>query len=413
MNPAEVVVIGGGSIGVCSAYFLAAAGREVTLIEKGEIASGCSYGNGGLLCPSHSVPLASPGILDKLHAGDDRSPISIPTNPGAELSAWLSKFRAAATEEQSRRNAYVMRDLLTASLALHRELAALSEAKYGFEQHGSLTLCRSQAAYDELRSEADELAGLGIESTELSGAETAALEPAVTPDITGAVHFLGDAQFIPADFVRAIAGEAAKLGAKICTSTEVLELEASPSGISAVSTTRGDFQPDVVVLAGGSWSPVLARKLDIDLPIQAAKGYSITIAPKGRGPKIPLSLREAKAVVMPMGNAVRFAGTLEFAGLDLSYNLRRANSIREAAGAYTVDVTEGELIEVWRGLRPCSPDGLPFVGRHDRLQNLIVAAGHATLGMSLGPVTGKLVSQIVSGETADFDLAPLRLNRFQ
>lgn len=412
MQKQQVVVIGGGVIGVSCAYFLASDGHDVTLIERAEIGSGCSYGNAGLICPSHAIPIASPEALAMSRTGGDRSPIFIPDRPGAELKSWLRHYRAASTEKHVHRTIPVLYQLMKASVELYRGLAAKAEGSFGFEQNGSITICKTKASFAGLRRETDLLAHAGVEVRTLTAREAAEMEPAVSPSIAGGVYFPIDAQVIPFNFVRSLGAEARKLGVKIYESTEVLELKAGRSKIASVSTTRGDFQPDTVVLAAGSWSPLVTQSLGLPLPVQAAKGYSITIKPRGRALRIPLSLREARVSVMPMGGAVRFAGTLEMAGLDLSYNLNRVNAVRDAAKPYMVNSCDGELIEIWRGLRPCSPDGLPIVDRHQRLGNLLIAAGHAVLGMSLGPITGKLVSEMVSGESPSFDLAPLRLNRF-
>ncbi len=412
MQKQQVVVIGGGVIGVSCAYYLASGGHDVTLIERAEIGSGCSYGNAGLICPSHAIPIASPDAVAMSRMGGDRSPIFIPDRPGAELKSWLSKYRASATHKHVDRSIPVLHKLMKASLELYRGLATTAEAGFGFEHNGSITICKTKASFSDLRREANRLARAGVESKTLTAREACEMEPAISPSIAGGVYFPIDAQIIPFDFVRSLGAEARKLGVKVYESTEVLELKAARSKIAGVATTRGDFQPDTVVLAGGSWSPLLTRDLALPLPIQAAKGYSITIKARGRALRIPLSMRENRVTVMPMGGAVRFAGTLELAWLDLSYNLSRMNTVRDAGKGYmAVDSGDGELVEIWRGLRPCTPDGLPIVDRHQRFGNLLIAAGHAVLGMSLGPITGKLISEMVAGEPG-FDLTPLRLNRF-
>ncbi|HLJ14059.1 MAG TPA: FAD-dependent oxidoreductase [Bryobacteraceae bacterium] len=410
----QVLVIGGGVIGVCSAYYLAQAGCSVVLIEKGDICSGCSYGNAGLLCPSHSVPLAAPGVVLKAlqWMADDCSPFYIRPRLDLELFSWLLKFATSSREAQSRRNMPVLRGLMEASLRLYRELAAIPGIDFGLRQEGTLTLFKTQPIFEEGRREAALLLEIGVKSKILTAAETCDMEPTVLPHIAGSIYFPGDSHLIPADFVRCLAREAQALGVSICTSTEVIELEAAGSRISNVKTTRGDFQPDHVVLAGGFSSPLLTRSLQIRLPIQAAKGYSVTIKPRNEPPKLPLGFKEARVVATPMGEILRFGGTLELAGADSSINLRRVDAVREAAKDYTSGLRDGELIEIWRGLRPCTPDGLPIVGRHDRFQNLVFATGHAMLGMSMGPATGKLVAQIISGEPPLSDLTPLRLSRF-
>lgn len=189
--------------------------------------------------------------------------------------------------------------------------------------------------------------------------------------------------------------------------------ESAKGKISAVHTTRGDFHPEQVILAGGSWSPEVARALRLRIPIQAAKGYSLTLENPPLTPKLPLLFSEAKVVINPLGHALRIAGTLELAGMDFSFNSRRIRLMQSSSVDYLPGLAGAKVIEIWRGLRPCTPDGLPIISRVKKYQNLIVAAGHAMLGMSLGPITGKLVSQLGMGERTDMDVVPLRGGRFR
>ncbi len=223
---------------------------------------------------------------------------------------------------------------------------------------------------------------------------------------------LEDAQLDPALFVQGLAARVQQHGAVIYTRTEVIGFETDANRITAVKTTRGDFYPDQVVLATGAWSPKVVRDLRLKLPIQSAKGYSITVRRPDSCPRIPLMLGEAKVAMTPLGTTLRFAGTLELAGFDLTINRRRVDAIRRAVSEYLVGTSGTELIEIWRGLRPCTPDGLPMIGRCESFENLIVATGHAMLGISLGPITGTLVAQIACGEPATIDLTALQVERF-
>ena len=240
------------------------------------------------------------------------------------------------------------------------------------------------------------------------------MEPNTRIDAIGGVYFAQDAHLSPARFVRGLAQYAAQQGVEIHTSTEVLGFERDGGRIATVRTTRGDFAPSEVVLAGGPWSPDMARDLQLKLPIQPAKGYSITFKRPAKCPTLPIMLAGARVGVTPMGDTLRCAGTLELAGLDFSINKRRVEAILQAVPRYLPDLDPAqlELIEIWRGLRPCTPDGLPFLGRSRACKNLTVAAGHAMIGVSLGPITGKLVSQLVSKEEPEVDLSALAVERF-
>jgi D-amino-acid dehydrogenase len=409
----DVVIIGGGVIGVCSAYYLAQKGLKVLLLEKGEIACGCSSGNGGLIVPSHAVPLASPGTLGNglRWLLDSESPFYIKPRLDMDLVNWLIRFALASRHELMMRALPALRDLLLASRVLYDELSHLG-FEFGFEGNGSLQVFRTESGLKGGVEEARLLEKFDIPLQVLNASEVCNLEPALLPSVVGGVYYPRDAHIDPFRFVTGLAEKARSLGAEILTGTEVLGFEIKSRKLLTLKTTRGEFHPQKVLLAAGSWSPEIARELRLNVPIQAAKGYSLTFEKPALSPKISLLFGEAGVVINPLENALRVAGTLELAGMDFSINMRRVAAIRKGAGQYLPGLDQAPVIEIWRGLRPCTPDGLPIIGRSDSLNNLFIAAGHAMLGMSLGPVTGKLVSQLVNEETTDFNLAPFRLNRF-
>ncbi len=414
MKKIDVLVIGGGVIGVCAAYYLAQAGRKVTLVEKGEICSGCSYGNAGLVSPSHAIPLAAPGVWQKglKWMFDPESPFYIKPRLNLDLLRWLWRFQRSCTKSRARTSLPVLGSLMRASVDLFRELARLPGLEFGFRQEGLLMLFRTGRGFEEGLKEAEWVRGVGIESTAMTPSQVREKAAHALASLAGGIYYPGDAHLQPADFVGSLARAAASQGACLCPSTEVLAMETSGRIISNVKTTRGDYSPDQVVLAGGAWSPLVSRDLDIRLPIQAAKGYSLTFRRPDGCPSFPILFAETKVIATPMGGTLRLAGTLELTGLDLSINTRRVKVVRRAAYSYVSGLENLELIEIWRGLRPCTPDGLPIVGPHSGYENLIVASGHAMLGITLGPITGKLVSQLITGEEPMVDVSALRCERF-
>ena len=213
-------------------------------------------------------------------------------------------------------------------------------------------------------------------------------------------------------FVTGLAQQARAAGATFYEHTEALGFETEGGRITAVRTTRGDWQPRQVVLATGSWSPGVARELGMNLPIQPAKGYSLTFERPADCPPIPLILAEARIGVTPMGPYLRLAGTLELAGMDFAINRRRVEAIRRAASEHVQGLEDLSLVEIWRGMRPATPDGLPILGRSSKWENLLLAAGHAMIGLSLGPISGEIVARLACGEDAMFDLGLLRQERF-
>ncbi len=410
----DVLIIGAGVIGLCSAYYLAEQGRQVTVVEKGDVCDGASCGNAGLVVPSSSIPLAAPGVLTQglKWMLDPESPFYIKPRLDLNLISWLWQFRAACNARAVREAIPLLRDMHRASRDLFEELATRDGLEFGYEQQGMLMLFTSRHGYEEGLEEAHLVHEYGLDFEVLDAAEVRELEPSVGSSVIGGVRYLEDAHLIPAEFMRGLTRVVEDMGVEVRTSTEVLGFETSGRRIVTVKTTRGDMQPEQVVLAAGAWAPRLVRNLRISLPIQPAKGYSVTMKQPEGGPSIPLYLGEAKVAVTPMGDALRFAGTLELAGLDLSINQRRVDAIRKTARDYIAGTEELELIEIWRGLRPVTPDGLPIIGRAHPYENLLVAGGHAMLGLSLGPITGRLIAQLVCDEPLDIDLMPLRVVRF-
>jgi D-amino-acid dehydrogenase len=413
MSERSALVIGGGVIGVSSAYYLARDGWEVTLLEKGEICAGSSYGNAGLIVPTHLVPLAAPGVWWQgvKWMLNSESPFYIKPRASLELARWLWRFRAACTPGRVRRAMPLLRRLSVESLELYREFAE-KDLDFGFRQAGSLTVFATPEGLAHGREEARLLREGGASVEILDGTQARSLEPALQSGVVGALHGREDALLVPDRFVKGLAKLAESGGVRVLTGTEVIGFRTSGGRITGVETTRGKFSADTVVLAAGAWSPGVARTLGLRVPIQPAKGYSLTYRRPARAPSIPLLPAEGRFSVTPMGEFLRFGGTLELAGMDLSINRRRVEALRRKALQCIEGGEDLELLEIWRGLRPCTPDGLPLVGCPRGFENLVMAAGHAMVGMSLGPSTGKLVARLAGGSTPPADVHLLDPDRF-
>jgi len=417
----HIVIIGGGAIGVSTAYYLQRAGYDVTVLEKGELASGCSYGNAGLIVPSHFGPLAAPGVIAqgmKWMFNPD-SPFYIKPRVDRAFTAWLWKFRAACNPEQEAKAVPLLRALGAASMAEYRQLSALESLDFELDQRGLLMLHRDETGKAQCEKEADEAAEMGVEARVISADDVGELVGNTETSVTGGLYYPGDGHLDPARFVRALGDYLINNGVTIRTGCQVtgFETDADKAGvrrITAIKTSRGPVEADQVVLAGGVWSPGIARDLKLKLPIQAAKGYSFLIDAGEVELRSPLMLTEAKVAVTPLGDYIRFAGTLELAGLDLSINSRRVKAIRNAIPRYlpAIHLPAVEEMEIWAGLRPCTPDGLPLLGRCQAVENLVLAAGHAMLGISLAPISGKLAAQVVAGEPPSIPLDLMRVERF-
>lgn len=412
----DVMVVGAGVIGVCSAWFLQQAGARVLLVDKAQVCSGASYGNAGLIVPSHSVPLAEPAALAQglrwLFRAD--SPFYIKPRFDADLLRWLWRFRRAATPARVQQAIPVLRELHLASRALYAGFAE-DGLDFGYGECGRALVCSTAAGLAGAVDEGHHMRAAGLHVEELSADDMSKALNGVHLQSVGGVMYPQDAHVDPARFVRHLAQRAREAGVRIIESAEVLHIDTRARAVTQVETTRGSFSPGQVVLAAGAWSPPVAAGLGLDLPIQPAKGYSVEIEAPADAPSTPFMLHEAKVGVTPLGlGRLRFAGTLEMAGLDLSVNRRRLGAIVQAVPRYLPDWNPEtfQVQEVWRGLRPCTPDGLAVLGRPGAWDNVVVAAGHAMIGMSLGPITGQLVAQIVDGQTPDMDLSLLDPDRF-
>jgi D-amino-acid dehydrogenase len=308
----------------------------------------------------------------------------------------------------------LLRDLNLASRACFEELAEQTGNAFGLEKKGLLCLCKTERRLEEEVRTAALARQLGLNVEVLTARQATELDPHLRADIVGAVYFRDDCHLIPARFMSTLKQQLAKLGVRFLWGTEVTGWRLNGNKILAVRTTKGDLTADEYVLSGGSWSPAVARQLRLVLPMQPGKGYSLTL-PKPRClPAIPTILTEARVAVTPMGSSLRFGGTMEIAGLNETINPVRVQGIIKSVPQYYPEFTPRDFdnIKPWCGLRPCSPDGLPYVGRTERYPNLSIATGHAMMGLSLGPITGRLMAEILSGERPSIDITPLNPDRY-
>jgi D-amino-acid dehydrogenase len=371
-----------------------------------------------MLVTSHFVPLAAPGMVAQglKWMWNPASPFYVKPRLSRELLDWGLKFWRAATPEHVRRAAPLLRDLSVASHRCFDELAALPGSDFGLVRKGLLMLCRTPHALDEEIRTAELGRALGIPSEALDAGQVAALDPGIRMDVAGGVYFSQDCHLTPDRFVSQLQDRVAAEGAEFAWNTEVTGWRVEGGRQIRAATTRGgdEIEADEFVLCGGSWSPLLARELGLRIPMQAGKGYSLTLAKPRQLPEICAILTEARVAVTPMAGALRFAGTMEIAGLNEDINPVRVRGIIAAATKYYPDFKPSDFdgVAPWRGLRPCSPDGMPYVGRTAKCANLSIATGHAMMGMSLGPATGKLIAEILAGEIPPMDMTQLSPDRY-
>jgi D-amino-acid dehydrogenase len=413
MLPKHITILGAGVIGLSTALYCARRGMRVTIIDqKARQRDGCSFGNAGMIVPSHFIPLAAPGMvaLGLKWMWNPESPFYIKPRLDVDLMSWGLHFWKAATKARVEAAAPVLRDL---SL-LSRECFETLRLDFGLVKRGLLMLCKKQQTLDEEAHMAEKANALGIPAEVLDAKATAALDPAVTMDICGSVFFPKDCHLAPGSFISAVEAELVRLGVTFLWETEVSGFKTESGALRALKTSRGEIESDEVVLSGGVWSAQLAKELDLKLPMQAGKGYSLTLANPKQLPELCSICTEARLAVTPMEGALRVGGTMEMAGIDESITQRRVRGIMRAFPRYFPAFEEADFAEVkpWSGLRPVSPDGMPYIGRTQRWKNLTVATGHAMMGLSLAPATGRIVSELLSDEKSSVKLDLMSPDRF-
>ncbi len=409
----SVAILGAGVIGLNTALSCARRGMQVTIIDRhSRSRDGCSFGNAGMIVPSHFIPLAAPGMvrLGLKWMWNPESPFYIKPRLDRDLIDWGLRFWKASTAARVAAAAPILRDL---SL-LSRECFETMDLDFGLVKKGLLMLCKKQETLDEEAHTAAMARSLGIPADVLDAKATAALDPEVTMDVCGSVYFPKDCHLSPGRFIVAMEDELKRLGAAFLWETEIRGFVSESGRLIAVKTSKGEVEADEFVLCGGVWSAELAKALQLRLPMQAGKGYSLTVSKPAQLPELCSICTEARLAVTPMEGALRFGGTMEIAGIDESIALRRVRGIIRAVPEYFPAFEEKDFINIepWVGLRPVSPDGMPYLGRSQRWKNLIVATGHAMMGLSLAPATGRIVSSLLEGETSPVNLDLLSPDRF-
>ena len=410
MTPApDVVVLGAGVVGACAALELAGAGARVEVIERGGgWGEGCSWGNAGLIVPSHARPIAAPEALRSGLGWMLRpdSPFGLRLKPS--LAPWLLRYARASTARRANEGEALQRELARESLALFRELAEAG-IDGGVHERGCLTAHTSPRAEEHAAAEAASETGRALGAELLGGDQARALEPALTARVRAAVLFPHEAQCDPVRLTRAVAAAAVERGVTFRPHTEAFALRPDGGGI-AVETTRGTIAAGHAVVAAGAWSGQLARTLGVRLPLQGGKGYAAEWDPAAAPVRIPVYMHDQRCVANPMGDRTRMTGGLLLDGLDERFDARRIRAI--AAAAETVLGVTARPRLTWRGLRPCTPDGLPVIGVHRRAPRAVFATGHGMLGVTLAPLTGRLVAGLVAGTASHRALEALSPERF-
>jgi len=414
----RVVVVGGGVIGLAAAHSLLAAGHEVLVLDRAaEGEQGASYGNAGMVVPSHFVPLAAPGAVAQAlrWLPDPEGPFRIAPRPSLDLVRWGLAFWRASSARRAEAAAPVLLALSRASRAAYAELEA-EVGPFGLRREGLLMLSATSHGHEEEVALAEMARRLGLDVAVLDAAGVGALEPAAGYAVAGGVHYREDAHLDPVALMARLHAAVRARGGEVRRGARVERLLTRAGTVIGVSGDGLRELADAVVLAAGAWSARLARGVGLRLLLEPGTGYSLTVPAPSAGPRLPAILTEARVAVTPLGDRLRVGGTMEIAGFPpdgAPPNARRVRGIVKALRRYLprLDPAQFEAATPWRGHRPVTPDGLPYLGATRRPRGLVVATGHAMLGVSLAPVTGRVVAELVSGGTPDLPLEPLRPDR--
>jgi D-amino-acid dehydrogenase len=411
----RVVVVGGGVIGACCAYFLAKAGRSVTVVDRGGFGAGCSHANCGYVCPSHVLPFAGPGALGSTLKTLFRrnSPVRVrPTVALANLR-WFLGFARRCNARDMMTSGRAIQVLLNSSRSLFDELIRTERIECEWETKGLLFVFRTPKHFRHY-AHTDELLRnkFAYPAKRFDSAELAALEPALKPGLAGGYLYESDAHLRPDRLMSELKRVLMRLGVEIRENCAVTGFVKANGPTSAVRTPAGEIPADEFVVATGAWTPQLNTELGCRVPILPGKGYSITMPRPAVCPSYPLIFEEHRVAVTPFASGYRLGSTMEFAGYDDTLNRARLGLLTGAAKMYLKDPLAEPVQEEWWGWRPMTFDSVPIIDRAPAARNVLIAAGHNMLGLSMAPATGKLVAEMLCGTSTHIDAAPYSLGRF-
>ena len=409
----NVAVIGGGIIGLSCAYYLQKEGHKVTIIDQATISSGASFVNAGYISPSHVIPLAAPGMVsDGLKMMfNPTSPFYLKPRLNLDLFKWAWYFNKNATAEHVIKSAPIIKELTVFSRDLYQEIKDTNIFDFQLERKGVLMSYQSSKFEKKEAYLAKIAKEQGLEVYPIDKKKLEEIEPEMEAE--GAYHYLCDAHSTPDIFMKNFKEYLKKKGVQFRINEKVIDFEKSRKQVTKLITDKQGYDVDELIIASGAWSPLMAKKINFPLLIQAGKGYRINVY-KPTGINFPAILTDKNVAVTPMDGFTRFGGTMEIAGINHKINPKRVEAIAEAGKAFypNLNISLEEKKDTACGLRPVSPDGLPYIGRANNYSNVCVAAGHAMMGWSQGPATGKLISEIISDKKPSLNLNPFNLERF-
>lgn len=410
----QIAIIGGGVIGLACAHYLSRDGLGVTVIDRDRIGGGASHGNCGLLYFSDVIPLCSPGAVshELFRAICGTSPLYIKPDPDISRFIWLAKFAAHCRHSHKTQSARDKFSILRYSALLFRDLFNTIDLACDQEAVGFLSVFKTRKKWEQYRGTSRFVEKFLPGYRQLDASRALALEPALREDIAGAWHNTGDSHLRPDKLMTAWKRSLETRGVKFLEFCEVSEISSHRGRIQRIETAQGSIKADAFILASGAWAPHLAKSLEVDIPVQPGKGYSITMARPDNCPAIPCLLYERNMVVTPWKSGYRLGGTMEFSGYNSVLTRHRLDKLVTGARDYLKDPLGDPVVEEWTGLRPMTYDDMPIVSRVPGQDNLVVATGHGMLGVTLATGTGRLAADLIQGKKPAINPEPFALTRF-
>lgn len=415
---AKITIIGGGIIGLSSALYLNRAGWQVTVIDKGDFTDNCSYGNCGYICPSHFIPLATPGVVKQglKWMLNSKSPFYVQPRFDWNLVTWGLKFIRSATKNNVNAAAVPLRDIAILSKIEYESWLHLPDFDFSYEHKGLLEIFQTDTGAEHARHTVEKAHQLGLTDTLLlSKEELQALEPQTEINGKGAILFKCDAHCYPNKLMSQLISHLLRTGVQLVSGAEVTGFEKENDRVTKIITRGLEYKQDEVLIATGSWGRQTAALLDMKIPLMPGRGYSITLEDSPYKVNYPAVLLEGRAAITPMnGNKIRFGGTMEITSHKTPPRMNRVQGILDAVKRFypKFDVPFPPQEKIWYGYRPCSADGLPYLGRLKKLRNVSIATGHSMLGLSLGAGTGKLMEEIISNKQTSISVDAFKPERF-
>lgn len=413
----KALIVGAGISGLAAAYELNKSGMNVTVLEKTDGTDNCSYGNAGLIAPRYITPLASPGVINQglKWMFKKESPFYIHPRLNKELIKWVWKFKRSATEKHVNAAGPILRDLILRNQVLIENILEEEQLDFDYFQNGHLTICETEAGLKKEIESAKRAEALGITATVLSEEQVFEKEALVPENTIGAVYYPKDAHLNPNKLMNSLKKSLIKKGVVFKTHKKIVNvLESSTKGVELITAERESFAGDIAIVCSGVWTSDLVKNLNYKIPIQAGKGYSITLKNPPDIPRYNFTMAEKKVAVTPMKEAMRFAGTMEVVGRNTSITKPKVNAIKKAILEFFPQYTMTDLDKesIWVGLRPCSPDGMPYIGKLANYENIYISSGYSMIGMSLSFAAAEVLRQLITQGNAELNHPLIDPNRF-